>query len=456
MSFRALLCFAVWALLSNPLSASEPTPAAPTGQTAGLNALLQAYHDVYGVSGALRVSQGEQLLFEQAIGLAERSFEQSYTPATRQPINSISKLFTAVAALRMVQAGKLDLHAPVAEYLPDFAAPWAKRVTAHHLLSHSSGLPREAGLATESSLNFDQQLEIVAGLSLGFEPGTEQEYSNVGFIVLGALLEELGGQPFPEIIQAEVLAPLSLGNTGVLQGRRVVARQAVPYSMTASGIEQAQRTKTLGASAGGGLYSNGADLHTLMHALRGDSLLNAAMRQRLSRVNMPAGGEVGEAYAMSIQAFGDKTIWLVAGSGYGAKSVLIHVPEDGLVVSILSNWGNTPIMPMLRDVYLTLQGQQVALPDRDGLASVEVFADHLGVYQFDEQALRQALQADDGLMRLHESDGRLFLDDELMANGDGPKQLRLTYTDELIVNLEADAMVIQIGGQSLRGQRLPR
>lgn len=423
-------------------------------QTSRLKCLLDAYHDVYGMSGAVRISRQGNVVFEESIGLAQRAFSVPYTPDIRQPINSVSKVFTAVAALRLVQAGRLDLDKPIAHYLPGLAADWAGQLTAHHLLSHTGGLPREAGLDAHSSLSFEQQMKTVEALSLNFEPGSKYGYSNAGFIVLGYLLETLSGQDYATLVKNQVLAPLSLENTGVLVGRTVVPRLATPYRIGAEGVVTAQRTKTLGASAGGGLYSNGSDLHVLMQALLDDELLQRDVRDQLVRVQWPAGGEVGEAYAFSIQAFGDKKIWLAAGSGYGAKSVVMQIPEEQLVVSILSNWGNTPIMAMLRDIYLTVEGQQVALPDRNGLASPEAFSGYLGRYQFDESALRRALQIDNGILRLHVSDNKVFLDDELMAAGEEAGTLRLTYTEELVIGFENETMVLRINGQVLLGERI--
>ena len=123
-------------------------------------------------------------------------------------------------------------------------------------------------------------------------------------------------------------------------------------------------------------------------------------------------------------------------------------------MSILSNWGNTPIMAVLRDIYLTLENQPVALPDRSGLASPDAFSANLGRYQFDESALRQALQMDNSILRLHVSDNKVFLNDELMAAGEESGTLRLTYTEELVIGFDDETMVLRINGQKLLGERI--
>ena len=83
----------------------ETKPDWPVGQASRLKGLLDAYHDVYGMSGAIRVSRQGNLMFEESIGLAQRTFSVAYTPDVRQPINSVSKVFTTVVTLRLVQVG---------------------------------------------------------------------------------------------------------------------------------------------------------------------------------------------------------------------------------------------------------------------------------------------------------------------------------------------------------------
>lgn len=417
-----------------------------------LEAVVEAYRDVHGFSGTARVLVDDALAMQKSVGLAERSFGIAHGPETRVSINSISKTFTAVAALRLAERGELDLDASVARVLEDFSAEWADRVTIHQLLSHSSGLPREAGLDAGSTSSLHEQLDAVAEQSLRFEPGTGFGYSNVGYIVLGNLIEAATGKDFADVIADEVLQPAGLKDTGMYVGRRVVERQAVPYRFGPGGVVDAQRTKILGESAGGGLYSTPADLERFVRALEDDTLLNEASRERLFAPHIGAGEGGHEAYAWSIKQFGPARLRFSAGSGYGTKSVVVRDPESGLFIAIVSNWGTFPILDLLRDLFLVTQGQEVALPDGRNLARPEALSSQLGRYRFDADALRSALQAEDGDMVLHAFEGRVFLDDELLAvKSEGV--YGLTYTDELTLRFEDDALVLSINGRSLRGQR---
>lgn len=443
----AMLLLSCCSMLISPSVRSE------AGLTETLETVVEAYHEVYGFSGTVRALSEDALVLEKSVGLAERSFGIPHGPATRVSINSISKTFTAVTALRLAERGELDLHASVASLLESFDAEWADRVTVHHLLSHSSGLPREAGLDADSERSLDEQLESVAGLSLRFEPGSEFGYSNAGYILLGNVIEAATGKDFAEVIEAEVLRPAGLEDTGMFVGRRVVERQAVPYRFGPGGIDVAQRTKTLGESAGGGLYSTPADLERFVRALEDDTLLNEASRERLFAAHIGAGEGGHEAYAWSIKNFGPRTLRFSAGSGYGTKSVVVRDPDSGLFIAIVSNWGSFPVLNLLRDLFLVIQGQEIELPDGRNLAQPSELDARLGRYRFDAEALRTALQTDDRDLVLHAFEGKVFLGDELLAVKDAGVY-GLTYTDELTLRFDGDVLVVQIGGRILRGARL--
>jgi D-alanyl-D-alanine carboxypeptidase len=163
-------------------------------------------------NGAVRVS---------TYGLADTKSRAPVRPETLFEIGSISKSFAAVALLQMLDEGRVDLHRPVVEYLP-----WLKleqrhgAVTAHHLLSHTSGLPG-APLLPES---------LAVGLETFFKPGEKFVYSNIGYLVLGLLIETLDRRPFADALAARVLKPLGMKDSSPLVANSLRPRMAVGYA----------------------------------------------------------------------------------------------------------------------------------------------------------------------------------------------------------------------------------
>lgn len=165
-----------------------------------------------GRNGPVRVS---------TYGFADTKAGARVAPGTMFEVGSISKSFAAVALLQMLDEGRVDLHRPVVEYLP-----WLKleqrhgAVTAHHLLSHTSGLPG-APLLPES---------LAVGLETFFKPGEKFVYSNIGYLILGQLIETLDRRPFADALAARVLKPLGMNESSPLISNSLRPRMAVGYA----------------------------------------------------------------------------------------------------------------------------------------------------------------------------------------------------------------------------------
>jgi D-alanyl-D-alanine carboxypeptidase len=164
------------------------------------------------------------LLRVSTYGFADVKSRVPVAPETLYQIGSISKSFVAVALLQLHDEGKLDPHRPVASYLPwlEIASDYAP-ITAHHLLSHTSGLFNTVdNLALFTRGPLDRPW-------VGFAPGERFYYSNTGYLLLGYLLEELDKRPFAEAIRARVLGPLGMAASEPVITSEARGRLAVGY-----------------------------------------------------------------------------------------------------------------------------------------------------------------------------------------------------------------------------------
>lgn len=417
-----------------------------------LNSTIEAYEKVYGFSGTVKVVIDNNNTFEKSYGLANRSFKIKNTPNTRFSINSISKTFTATAILTLVEDGRIDLNATVADYIPSLKACWADSISVHHLLTHTSGLSRESGVQPHEELTFQEQVELVEKQRLLFTPGERYEYSNAGIILLGAIIEKVSGMNYQAFIAEKIIHPLNLMNTGYYSGRNVISNLAVPYRITSNGLEFAQRSKHYGDNAGGGLYSNPSDLFQFIKGLEDYRILSKNYVDMMFQAHVQSGENDFEGYAWSIKYFGDEKLLFAAGSGYGTKSVIIRMPESGDFVGITSNWGNTPILQLLRDVYLTIRNKDIALPSEAELANPASYKSQIGTYIFNKDELTSHLGIERAKIIFQEVEGHLFLDDELLTEKDD--FLQLTYTNELKIEFKDDKMIINMNGNIIEGIKL--
>jgi CubicO group peptidase (beta-lactamase class C family) len=160
----------------------------------------------------------QDVLWSHAYGYADMEAGRPATPGTTFSICSISKLFTSVAIMKLVEQGKVDLDAGLGEYLDDFELPapegvMADPVTIRALLSHSAGLPREGDGAYWNTRDFPSQQQLEGTLeNLGrlYTPFTHYQYSNIGMSLLGKVVAEVSGVGFPAFVEEEIFRPLQL------------------------------------------------------------------------------------------------------------------------------------------------------------------------------------------------------------------------------------------------------
>ncbi|HYF64386.1 MAG TPA: serine hydrolase domain-containing protein, partial [Herpetosiphonaceae bacterium] len=157
---------------------------------------------------ALAVSDRDQTRLVRTYGLANRDTGRPATPATAFELGSVGKSFASIMVLQQCERGALDLGAPIGRYLPWLDLPAAAPITLHHLLSHTAGLPEDAG--ADQAPRADA-LTLAAGGP--YAPGGEFGYSNAGYNLIGYLLEDLLGQPYGALLRAHILEPLGMAET---------------------------------------------------------------------------------------------------------------------------------------------------------------------------------------------------------------------------------------------------
>ncbi|MBV9927811.1 MAG: serine hydrolase [Acidobacteria bacterium] len=219
---KAAAALSVLPSLTREVAAQRPRGARNGGVLARLDEYVERHMREVGAPGmTLALADRNGAVRVSSYGFADAKADAAVRPETMFEVGSISKSFAAVALLQMLDEGRVDLHRPIAEYLP-----WLKleqrhgAVTAHHLLSHTSGLPG-APLLPES---------VAVGLETVFKPGEKWVYSNIGYLVLGLLVEALDRRPFADALAARVLKPLGMQNSAPLISNPLRPRMAVGYA----------------------------------------------------------------------------------------------------------------------------------------------------------------------------------------------------------------------------------
>jgi len=183
-------------------------------------------------SGAVLIAHENQPILTTARGYAIHPEVLRNQPDTKFNIASVTKMFTAVAVMQLVAKGKLDLKVPIATYNPDL--PYADQITIHQLLTHTAGFDRywnDAYRAARSDLRtIADYLKLFADTPLEFPPGTRHHYGNSGYVILGALIEEVTGISYYEHMRREIFQFVGMKATDFYEMDLPIANCAVGYT----------------------------------------------------------------------------------------------------------------------------------------------------------------------------------------------------------------------------------
>ncbi len=199
------------------MSSSDPTqPGGP--DFSAVDAYIEAELEADRVPGAaLAIVRGDRIVHARGFGV-DGPEGRRITPRTGFVLGSMSKSFTALAVMQLHEAGKIDLDAPVRQYLPWFcvASPDASKIiTIRHLLHHTSGLPRKAPYAKDDDSTLEDHVRVLRTATVEHPPGTRHQYSSANYQVLGLLVETVSGQPFGEYVEQYIFTPLEMDHSFV-------------------------------------------------------------------------------------------------------------------------------------------------------------------------------------------------------------------------------------------------
>jgi CubicO group peptidase (beta-lactamase class C family)/D-alanyl-D-alanine dipeptidase len=221
---------------------------------------------------AIALVDDQQVVYAEGFGFEDGAHMRAATAQTVFRIGSVSKLFTDIAVMQLVERGKLDLDAPVTRYLPTFRPhnPFGGEITLRELMSHRAGLVREPPVGhyfDNTSPSIDATVASLNETSLVYAPGTHTKYSNAGIAVVGDVIEHVTGRPFAEYLREAVLGPLAMQESAFAPDAAVTKHLAQARMWSYDGLDFAAPTFELGEAPAGAMYSTVTDLARFMSAL---------------------------------------------------------------------------------------------------------------------------------------------------------------------------------------------
>jgi len=421
-----------------------------------INAVVEeamAATPIAGVSVA--VEHHGDLLLLRGYGSADLENTIPVNPETVFRVGSITKQFTALAILQLVEEGSISLQDEITRFLPDYPTQ-GHTITIHHLLTHTSGITSFTALEDYPRL---QRLDLTdeelvarfANEPFDFAPGEKWQYSNSGYYLLGMIIEKVSGEPYREYVRNHIFRPLGMIGSMYCDPVALVPNRAHGYDVVDGRLVNSEPISMDPPGAAGGLCSAPLDLVRWQHALDQNLLISAASREiMLQPARLNDGSATDYAYGMYLLDL-DGHRWMGHGGGItGFIAAFDDYPDDDLVVAVLANTGSADSGRIARDIARLVLGiplpsaKDLPLPDdgwRATYPGTYVLRGNDTVVSAEADAL--VIGTSKGVIRLMYQGGGVFIPESMLET-----KVRFVVEDGV-----ATEMVIVTNGQELRAPR---
>ncbi|NTD97634.1 beta-lactamase family protein [Agrobacterium tumefaciens] len=323
-------------------------------QSKSIKNFISNYADQQQFNGTILIKKDSQVIYHQSFGVAERSFNSPIKNNTKYQICSITKTFTAVLILQLMEQGKINLDKKINSYLPSYRGEGGSKVSIHQLLNHTSGMKNTD---TATDVNFmkygigfyhkpytlEEIVDNFCSNPLVNEPGKKFDYNNGEYMILGRILEVIYQKPYEQILEEQILIPLGMNNSGIINHYKLITNLATAYYKGKDfGLIQNLPLYVEDFSAAGAMYSCTTDLIKFNDALFTFQLLK---KQTLNQLLTPGLDDYG--YSVWIRDYKENDNKYKRMERYGriqgANCVWFNYINHNVSIIILSNTNLTDL-----------------------------------------------------------------------------------------------------------------
>lgn len=354
-------------------------------------------------SGSLLITRNGETVISKGYGMANYEYNIPNIANTIFRIGSLSKQFTAFAILKLEDQGLLHVEDTIGKYIKDY--PNGNKITIHHLLTHTSGIPREK--TTEEKVIFLTTREIVefekdASDTLLFEPGAKFHYSNVGYNILAYIIEASSGKNIEQYISENIFLPLGMLHTGYYDHRTILQNRAYGYTHDNAYKLIPSDYDAFNSKGAGGLYSTVEDLAVWEEKMSG--IISDTCLKKIRT----AYSKNGYGYGIQIITEHNQINYLHTGGLNGYISYLSRLEKDKINIIMLSNFGDISLMSIIKDINSILFGEEYLLPEEIHRETAEInfsiYQKFIGEYQLELDKTQT--------FTILTEDNRLFMNDQ--------------------------------------------
>ncbi|MFT3796616.1 serine hydrolase [Flavobacterium sp.] len=375
-----------------------------------IDAIFNQTYPADSPGAAVLIAKDDRIVYRKSFGMANLELKVPMKPENVLRLASITKQFTSVAILLLMEQGKLSLQDPLSKYIADY--PRGNDITIHHLLNHTSGITSftnlpDFGSKKRNDMSPEEIIDSFKNLPLEFEPGQRYAYSNSGYVLLGYLIEKIAGMPYADFIQQFIFDPLGMKNSQYDQHDKLIPNRVNGYQPGDSGFQNPEYISMGTVYAAGALLSTVDDLFLWSKAIHHNTLISEKSKQlAFTNHSLKNGKHTNYGYGWAINELAGATSIEHTGGIDGFTTSGIYVPDSNLYAIVLTNLddGIGPEMNNLKAVSL-IMGKPIA--DKPSVTLTDKQLKRwVGAYQF-EDTVRFITLADGALYSTREG-GRPF------------------------------------------------
>jgi CubicO group peptidase (beta-lactamase class C family) len=307
-----------------------------------IDVMFQDYNKPGMPGAAVMVVQNGVIIFEKCYGLANVEENLPVTSATNFRLASVTKQFTAMSILIIIDRGQLKLETTLKEIFPEFP-DYGKNITVKNLLQHTSGLIDYEDLISDTvtvQVKDKDVLDLIMQTdSTYFQPGSQHRYSNTGYALLALTVEKISCKLFRDFLRDNIFQPLGMDNTIAFENNiNEVKNRAYGYSIRDNNVEFTDQSITSAVLGDGGIYSSLNDLYKWDKALYTGKLIDKKyLEESWTRGTTTNGVEFPYGYGWRLEKYHDIEAVYHTGSTKGFRNIIFRMPAENFTIVILTN-----------------------------------------------------------------------------------------------------------------------
>jgi len=318
------------------------------------------------------LAKGDEILYKNGHGMANLEHNISISPEMVFRLGSLTKQMTTASIMMLAEEGLLQVDDPITQYFSNYPTH-GYTITLRHLMTHTSGIIDF--LAIEEFPEIEKEditamdvIDFFKNQPMNFAPGEAYSYTNSGYVMLGAIIEQLTGQSYEDFVQERIFTPLGMDNTYHGSFKKIIPNRVTGYAMGPNGYENSSYLSMTIPGAAGAIISTVDDLHTWNTALfAGDVVSMESLEEMMTPFILNNGELSNYGFGLAIQSLRGQPMISHTGGINGFITYAAYLPESDMYVAVLGNTGyqsrvyeaNTILAMAIGDPYPALQSQAV-------------------------------------------------------------------------------------------------